>query len=192
MKHKPSLKYLRLPFWKTQYLIKKKVLCSAEKGFVIWAEPNSRNSAKQFNQTKRSVSHYATGGKTAKTEVSLAFAKYKKAILPQLRWSCLPKICRRGPQDHKVMLCPACLLGSSEYIHSKLIGIPNVANVYRFLPFDFGKTLTLFSVWILVYDQIFEWEPFCNRIGFGLVIEMGAGKTTIFKAQIQYYMGSLY
>ena len=47
-------------------------------------------------------------------------------------------------------------------------------------------------MWILVYHQIFEWEPFCNRIGFGLVIEMGAGKTTIFKAQIQYYMGSLY
>ena len=38
-----------------QYIVKKKVLCSAEKGSVIWAEPNSRSSAEQFCQTKRSV-----------------------------------------------------------------------------------------------------------------------------------------
>ena len=37
---------------------KKKGLCSAEKGSVIWAEPNSRSSADQFGQTERSVGHY--------------------------------------------------------------------------------------------------------------------------------------
>jgi hypothetical protein len=46
---------------KIQNIVKKKVLCSAEKGSVIWAEPNSRCSAEQFCQTKRSVSHYIAG-----------------------------------------------------------------------------------------------------------------------------------
>ena len=32
----------------------KKVLCSAEKSSVIWAEPHSRSSAEQFGRTKRS------------------------------------------------------------------------------------------------------------------------------------------
>ena len=36
----------------------KKVLCSAEKSSVIWAEPHSRSSAKQMGQTERSVGHY--------------------------------------------------------------------------------------------------------------------------------------
>ena len=31
--------------WKMKFIVKKKVLCSAEKGSVIWAEPNSRSSA---------------------------------------------------------------------------------------------------------------------------------------------------
>ena len=35
-----------------QNIVKKKVLCSAEKGSVIWAEPNSRSSA------ERLVGHY--------------------------------------------------------------------------------------------------------------------------------------
>ena len=35
----------------------KKVLCSAEKGSVIWAKPNSRSSAEQFCRTERSVGH---------------------------------------------------------------------------------------------------------------------------------------
>ena len=38
----------------------KKVLCSAEKSSVIWAEPHSRSSAKQFGQTERSVGHNCT------------------------------------------------------------------------------------------------------------------------------------
>ena len=33
----------------------KNVLCSAEKSSVIWAEPHSRSSAKQFGRTERSV-----------------------------------------------------------------------------------------------------------------------------------------
>ena len=36
----------------------KKVLCSAEKSSVIWAEPHSRSSAEQFGRTERSVYHY--------------------------------------------------------------------------------------------------------------------------------------
>ena len=34
-------------------VIQKKVLCSAEKNSVIWAEPHGRSSAKQFGRTKR-------------------------------------------------------------------------------------------------------------------------------------------
>jgi hypothetical protein len=37
---------------KMQNILKKKVLCSAEKGSVIWAKPNSRISAEQFCQTE--------------------------------------------------------------------------------------------------------------------------------------------
>ena len=36
----------------------KKVLCSAEKSSVIWAEPHSGSSAEQFGRTERSVGHY--------------------------------------------------------------------------------------------------------------------------------------
>ena len=36
----------------------KKVLCSAEKSSVIWAEPHSRSSAEQFCQTERLFGHY--------------------------------------------------------------------------------------------------------------------------------------
>ena len=36
-------------------VIQKKVLCSAEKSSVIWAEPHSRSSAEQFGRTERSV-----------------------------------------------------------------------------------------------------------------------------------------
>ena len=42
-----------------QYVVKKKVLCSAEKSPVNWAEPNSRSSAKQFCRTKLLVGHYS-------------------------------------------------------------------------------------------------------------------------------------
>ena len=38
----------------------KKVLCSAEKSSVIWAEPHSRSSDEQFGQTEHSVGHYCT------------------------------------------------------------------------------------------------------------------------------------
>ena len=36
----------------------KNVLCSAEKSSVIWAEPDSKSSAEQFNRTERSVYPY--------------------------------------------------------------------------------------------------------------------------------------
>ena len=36
----------------------KKVLCSAEKSSVIWAEPHSRCSTKQFDRTERLVRYY--------------------------------------------------------------------------------------------------------------------------------------
>ena len=39
-------------------VVQKKVLCSAEKSSVIWAEPDGRSSAKQFGRTERSVGHY--------------------------------------------------------------------------------------------------------------------------------------
>jgi hypothetical protein len=42
-------------------VIRKKVLCSAEKSSVIWAEPHSRSSAEQFCRTERSVDHYWKG-----------------------------------------------------------------------------------------------------------------------------------
>ena len=35
----------------------KKVLCSAEKSYVIWAKHHSRSSAQQFGQTERLVGH---------------------------------------------------------------------------------------------------------------------------------------
>ena len=35
----------------------KKVLCSAEKSSVIWAEPHSKSSTEQFNRTEHSVYH---------------------------------------------------------------------------------------------------------------------------------------
>ena len=38
--------------------MRKKVLCSAEKSFVIWAEPHSRSSTKQSGRTYRSAGHY--------------------------------------------------------------------------------------------------------------------------------------
>ena len=41
-----------------KFNIKKKVLWSAEKGSVIWAELNSRSSVKQFCQTKRSFGQW--------------------------------------------------------------------------------------------------------------------------------------
>ena len=41
--------------------MKKKLLCSAEKKSVIWAEPHSRSSAEQFSRTEHSVSHYYGG-----------------------------------------------------------------------------------------------------------------------------------
>jgi hypothetical protein len=37
----------------------KKAQCTAEKGFVNWAEPNSKSSAEQFSQTERLVGHYS-------------------------------------------------------------------------------------------------------------------------------------
>ena len=40
-------------------VIQKKVLCSAEKSSVIWAEPHSRSSAEQFGRTERLVGHYS-------------------------------------------------------------------------------------------------------------------------------------
>ena len=36
----------------------KKVLCSAEKSSVIWAEPHGRSLAEQFGRTERSVGYY--------------------------------------------------------------------------------------------------------------------------------------
>ncbi len=42
-------------------IVKKKVLCSAEKCSVVWAIPNSRSSAEQFGRTERSVGHYCGG-----------------------------------------------------------------------------------------------------------------------------------
>ena len=42
---------------KIQNIVKKKVLCSAEKGSVIWAELNSRSLAAQFCRTELSVGH---------------------------------------------------------------------------------------------------------------------------------------
>ena len=42
-----------------QYIAKKKVLCSAEKGSVIWAEPHNRSSAKQLGRTECLVGHYS-------------------------------------------------------------------------------------------------------------------------------------
>ena len=42
------------------YNKEKKVLCSAEKDSVIWAEPNSRSSSEQFGQTECFVVHYFT------------------------------------------------------------------------------------------------------------------------------------
>jgi hypothetical protein len=42
-------------------VIRKKVLCSAEKSSVIWAEPHNRSSAEQFGRTERSVYHYCMG-----------------------------------------------------------------------------------------------------------------------------------
>ena len=39
-------------------VIQKKVLCSAEKSSVIWAEPHGKSSAEQFGRTERSVGHY--------------------------------------------------------------------------------------------------------------------------------------
>ena len=32
-------------------------MCSAEKGYVIWVEPNSKSLAEQFGQTQRLVGH---------------------------------------------------------------------------------------------------------------------------------------
>ena len=41
-----------------EFNTKKKVLCSAEKSSVIWAEPHSRSSAALFGRTERWVGHY--------------------------------------------------------------------------------------------------------------------------------------
>ena len=55
----------------TLNVIQKKVLCSAEKSSVIWAEPHSRSSAEQFCRTERSVDHYITVPKrTASNKLS--------------------------------------------------------------------------------------------------------------------------
>ena len=43
----------------TLNVIQKKVLCSAEKSSVIWAEPHSRSSAEQLGRTEHSVYHYS-------------------------------------------------------------------------------------------------------------------------------------
>ena len=40
-----------------QTIVKKKILCSEEKGFVIWAKTNSRSSATKFGWIKCSVGH---------------------------------------------------------------------------------------------------------------------------------------
>ena len=62
-----------------QYIVKKKVLCSAEKGSVIWAEPNSRSSAEQFCRTKRSVGIYVCYYKLVQTRPNLRFCFKKRA-----------------------------------------------------------------------------------------------------------------
>ena len=55
MGHQAKLKYERMPL--ELNVIQKKVLCSAEKSSVIWAEPHSKSSAEQFGRTERSVNH---------------------------------------------------------------------------------------------------------------------------------------
>ena len=42
-----------------QIFSKEKSSVFSNKGSVIWAEPNSRGSAKQFGQAERLVGHYA-------------------------------------------------------------------------------------------------------------------------------------
>ena len=56
-------------------VIQKKVLCSAEKSSVIWAEPHSRSLAKQFGQTERSVGHYWLVWAEIKGNVHVALLK---------------------------------------------------------------------------------------------------------------------
>ena len=56
MGHLAKQKYERMPL--ALNVMRKKVLCSAEKSSVIWAEPHSRSSAEQFGRTERSVGHY--------------------------------------------------------------------------------------------------------------------------------------
>jgi hypothetical protein len=41
-----------------QYIVKEKVLCSAEKSSVILAEPSSRSSASQFGWSLHCPTHY--------------------------------------------------------------------------------------------------------------------------------------
>ena len=52
---KQNKKYKKMPL--ALNVIPKKVLCSAEKSSVIWAEPHSRSSAKQFCRTEGSFGH---------------------------------------------------------------------------------------------------------------------------------------
>ena len=56
MGHLAKQKYERMSL--ALNVIGKKVLCSAEKSSVIWAELHSRSSAKQFGRTERLVDHY--------------------------------------------------------------------------------------------------------------------------------------
>ena len=52
----------------------KKVLCSAEKSSIIWAERHSSCLAEQFGQTERSVGHYCCYLKREKAKQSLHFS----------------------------------------------------------------------------------------------------------------------
>ena len=58
---------------KQNKIMKKKVLCSAEKSSVIWAEPHSRSSAEQFSRTERSVGHYHSDNKAVQMRVQKDF-----------------------------------------------------------------------------------------------------------------------
>ena len=56
MGHQAKCKYEKMPL--PLNVIRKKVLCSAEKVSVMWAEQNSSSSAEQFGQNERLVGHY--------------------------------------------------------------------------------------------------------------------------------------
>ena len=79
---------------------KKNVLCSAEKSFVIWAEPHSRSLAKLFSRTGRSVGHYLEDN--SRNDAPDHILEPSWSVAEHIRGAKVAEFhCLKGAEDHR-------------------------------------------------------------------------------------------